>query len=278
MGRVSDKDVRRASECKAVLVYARLALPRTERANPAVSELSLAADLRNFLVAFVLVVAGLLPIVNPVGSAPLFLAMTAGSSDAARRQLAWRVAINSFVLLMGSLIFGAFVLKVFGLSVPVVQVAGGAVLCALGWNMLHHDPSAPTDVVALPDDKALLRAFYPLTLPLTVDPGAIAVAITLGANHAHGVERIAVGFIAGTCAVGLIAITVWLAYRYATRVGLWLGHSRTMVVLRLSAFIMLCIGVEIAWNGAKALLSELPLATAPPAVAAPQAVPPAAPR
>jgi multiple antibiotic resistance protein len=260
-----------------VLVYPRPALPSIERTNSAVPELSLAADLRNFLVAFVLVLAGLLPIVNPVGSAPIFLAMTAGSSDAARRQLAWRVAVNSFVLLMGSLIFGAFVLKVFGLSVPVVQVAGGAVLCALGWNMLHHDPSVPSEAVALPDDKVLLRAFYPLTLPLTVDPGAIAVAITLGANHAHGVERVLVGFIAATCAVGLIAVSVWLAYRYATRVGLWLGHSRTMVVLRLSAFIMLCIGVEIAWNGARALLSELPLATAPAAVATPATVPAAAP-
>jgi multiple antibiotic resistance protein len=234
-----------------------------------VPEFSIAGDLRNFLVAFLLVVAGLLPIVNPVGSAPIFLAMTAGSSAAARRQLAWRVAINSFLLLMGSLIFGAFVLKLFGLSVPVVQVAGGAVLCALGWNMLTHEPATPAEAEALPDDKALLRAFYPLTLPLTVDPGAIAVAITLGANHAHGVERVVIGFIAALCAVGLIAIFVWLAYRYAERVGSWLGHSRTMVVLRLSAFIMLCIGVEIAWNGAKALLSELPFATTPGVAAAP---------
>lgn len=245
-------------------------------------DISLATDLRNFLVAFGLVVAGLLPIINPLGSAPIFLAMTTGSSDAARRQLAWRIAINSFVLLMGSLIFGAFVLKLFGLSVPVVQVAGGAVLCALAWNMLTGEPAAAAETEALPDDKALLRAFYPLTLPLTVDPGAISVAITLGANHAHGVERMLVSFVASLCAVGLIAVTIWLAYRYAKRVGQWLGHSRTMVVLRLSAFIMLCIGVEIMWNGTRALLSELPFAVPPAAVAAPAetsaGTPPVAPR
>ena len=232
-------------------------------------EPSLAADSRNFLVALVLIIASLLPIVNPVGSAPMFLAMTAGSSGVARRKLATKIAINSFVLLMGSLIFGAFVLKLFGLSVPVVQVAGGAVLCALGWNLLTNESPPPADVTPLPDERALLRAFYPLTLPLTVDPGAISVAITLGANHAHGVERVAVGFAAALCAVGLIALTVLLVYRYAERVGLWLGHSRTMVVLRLSAFIMLCIGVEIGWNGVKALLTELPFATAPAAVVAP---------
>ncbi|MEO6564767.1 MAG: MarC family protein, partial [Casimicrobiaceae bacterium] len=87
-------------------------------------DLAITTDLRNFVVAFALVVGGLLPIVNPVGSAPMFLAMTAGSSRKARQQLALQIAINSFLLLMGSLIFGAFVLKLFGLSVPVVQVAG----------------------------------------------------------------------------------------------------------------------------------------------------------
>lgn len=250
-----------------MLVYPRRGFPRSTCAFPTVPDFSLATDLRNFLVAFGLVVAGLLPIINPLGSAPIFLAMTAGSSDAARRQLAWRIAINSFLLLMGSLIFGTYVLKLFGLSVPVVQVAGGAVLCALAWNMLTGEPTAATETAALPDDKALLRAFYPLTLPLTVDPGAISVAITLGANHARGVERVLVAFAASLCAVGLIAVTIWLAYRYAKRVGLWLGHSRTMVVLRLSAFIMLCIGVEIMWNGAKALLMELPFVNAPAPVA-----------
>ncbi len=254
-----------------MLVYPRRVSLRPTCAFAIVFDLSLTADLRSFLSAFALVVAGLLPIVNPAGSAPIFLAMTAGSSDAARRQLAWRIAINSFVLLMGSLIFGAFVLKLFGLSVPVVQVAGGAVLCALAWNMLTGEPAAATESVPLPDDKVLLRAFYPLTLPLTVDPGAISVAITLGANHAHGIERVLVGFVAAMCAVALIAVAIWLAYRYAKRVGLWLGHNRTMVVLRLSAFIMLCIGVEIMWNGTRALLSELLFATTPAAAAAPAA-------
>ena len=262
-----------AGRDEAVLVYPRRASLHPTCAIAIVPDLSLTADLRNFLSAFALVVAGLLPIVNPAGSAPIFLAMTTGSSDAARRQLAWRIAINSFILLMGSLIFGAFVLKLFGLSVPVVQVAGGAVLCALAWNMLTGEPAAATESAPLPDDKALLRAFYPLTLPLTVDPGAISVAITLGANHARGVERVLVSFAAALCAVALIAVTIWLAYRYAKRVGLWLGHSRTMVVLRLSAFIMLCIGVEIMWNGTKALLLELPFANAPAAVVAPVAAP-----
>jgi multiple antibiotic resistance protein len=224
-------------------------------------------DIRHFLTALLLVVGGILPIVNPVGSAPMFLAMTHGADDSTRAALAVKVAINSFLLIMGSLIFGAFVLKVFGLSIPVVQVAGGAVLFALGWNLLHSDPGQPVEENPLSMDVMIMRAFYPLTLPLTVDPGAIAVAITIGANHAKGVERVLIGLIAGITGTIVISLCVWFAYRYARRVATWLGHTRTMVVLRLSAFIVLCIGVEIMWNGIKALVSDL--TSSPPAASSP---------
>ncbi|HTP98287.1 MAG TPA: MarC family protein [Casimicrobiaceae bacterium] len=227
-------------------------------------------DLRNYLTALLLVVGGLLPIVNPVGSAPMFLAMTHGADESTRATLALKVAVNSFVLIMGSLIFGAYVLKVFGLEVAVVQVAGGAVLCALGWNLLNSEPSAPVEA-PVSVDSVILRAFYPLTLPLTVDPGAISVAITIGANHAHGVTRVVIGLFAGITGTAIIAASVWVAYRYAERIAQWLGHTRMMVVLRLSAFIVLCIGVEITWNGVKALASEV--AFTPPTAPAPTAPP-----
>ncbi|MFO1324111.1 MAG: MarC family protein [Burkholderiales bacterium] len=233
-------------------------------------------EVRFFLSALLIVVGGILPIVNPVGSAPMFLAMTRGADEPTRARLAVIIAINSFVLIMGSLIFGAFVLRVFGLSVPVVQVAGGAVLCALGWNLLNSDAAPPpADTQPLPYDTVILRAFYPLTLPLTVDPGAISVAITVGANHAHGVERVLIGFAGGITGTLVISLCVWLAYRYAPRVARWLGHARLMVVLRLSAFIVLCIGVQIAWNGVRALASELEFA--PPAAHPPATAPKAAP-
>lgn len=226
-------------------------------------------ELRFFLTALLLVVGGILPIVNPVGSAPMFLAMTHGADPDTRRMLAFKVALNAFILLMASLIFGAFVLKLFGLSIPVVQVAGGAVLCALGWNLLTSDAPAPADTPPIPSHVVILRAFYPLTLPLTVDPGAISVAVTIGANHAHGVDRLLIGFLAAILGTGLIAFSVWICYSYAERVARWLGHTRMMVVLRLSAFIVLCIGVQISWNGIKALVAELPLAAS--ATAAPAA-------
>src|SRR5664279_5500724 len=120
-------------------------------------------DLRQFLGAILLVVGAILPIVNPIGSAPMFLAMTHGSDSDTRRTLATRVAINSFLLLLGSLIFGNFVLRMFGLSVPVVQLAGGLVLCAMGWKILAEDSPTPQAQAAPQDSSAIARAFYPLT-------------------------------------------------------------------------------------------------------------------
>jgi multiple antibiotic resistance protein len=215
-------------------------------------------DLRQFLGAILLVVGAILPIVNPVGSAPMFLAMTHGADSATRRTLAVRVAINSFLLLLGSLIFGNFVLRLFGLSVPVVQLAGGLVLCAMGWNILAEDAPSPAPDSAPRDDFAIARAFYPLTLPLTVDPGAISVAVTIGANHSSSITRVIIAILGAIVGVAIIAASVWLTYRYAERVAAWIGHTRLAAVLRLSAFIVLCIGVQIAWNGARALLEELP--------------------
>ena len=236
-------------------------------------------DLQQLLRAILLVVGAILPIVNPVGSAPMFLAMTHGADSSTRRTLAGLVAVNSFVLLLGSLIFGNFVLRLFGLSVPVVQLAGGLVLCSLGWRMLTDDAtSAPTSTGPI-DANFLSRAFYPLTLPLTVDPGAISVAVTIGANHSSSITKILIALLGAIIGVAIISGTVWLTYRYAEHVAKWLGHSRLMVVLRLSAFIVLCIGVQIAWNGVRALYAELgapPTATAtalPGAAPVPKAAP-----
>ncbi len=219
-------------------------------------------ELAVFVKVFLVIVGALLPIVNPIGSAPLFLALTRGADSGTRNLLAASVAVNSFLLLMGSLILGNFVLRLFGLSIPVVQLAGGLVLCLLGGRMLSDDTPTIPEVNTADDERAIARAFYPLTLPLTVDPGAISVAVTIGANHPHDLRTLLMGIVGSVAGVTTIAVSVWLSYRYAERVSRWLGHSRMMAVLRLSAFVMLCIGVQIAWNGVKGLLEEVRFTTA----------------
>ncbi|HXX47526.1 MAG TPA: MarC family protein, partial [Myxococcota bacterium] len=98
------------------------------------------------------------------------------------------------------------------------------------------------------------RAFYPLTMPLTVGPGSISVAITLGANPEHGARALAVTAAAHLVGVLFIAVSVYLCYRYAEPMVRRLGPVGTGVIIRLSAFILLCIGVQICWNGVHSLL------------------------
>src|SRR5664279_2389632 len=108
-------------------------------------------DLQQLLRAVLPVVGAILPIVNPLGSAPMFLAMTHGTDTATRQTLARHIAFNSFLLLLGSLIFGNFVLRLFGLSIPVVQLAGGLVLCSLGWRLLSDEAPTATKTDASKD-------------------------------------------------------------------------------------------------------------------------------
>jgi len=217
------------------------------------------SDFNQLMGAILLIIGALLPVVNPLGDAPIFLRMTPGCDEPTRVFLAKRIAFYSFFMMLGSLLLGSYVLRLFGLSIAVVQVAGGAVVCALGWKLLA-DVAKPADEALDPIHAkaiALGRAFTPLTLPMTIDAGVIAVAITVGAKQARSFNHAVIQLLAAVIGAGIIALSILLTYRYAQRVGRWIGHTGMIVVVRLSAFIMLCIGVSITWNGVKALLVEV---------------------
>ncbi len=214
------------------------------------------ADLRQIIEGILLVFAALFPIVNPLGGAPIFLAMTSAYTPAERALLAWSVAVNAFVLLLLSVATGTYVLEFFGLSVPVVQVGGGLVVSFLGWQLLQDPDALERPSLANAPSRRNL-AFYPLTMPLTVGPGSISVAITIGANHPHSVRSLLINGPSILIGVTLVAATVFVSYRYADRISRMLGETGMSVFLRLSAFILLCIGVQIVWNGASALLRTL---------------------
>jgi len=217
------------------------------------------ADLTQLIGAVLLMLGAMLPVVNPLGDAPIFLRMTPGCDEITRAILAKRIAFYSFFLILGSLLFGSFVLHLFGLSIPVVQVAGGAVVCALGWQLQADNPKL-SDAALDPTHAKLIaldRAFSPLTLPMTIDAGVISVAITIGANHAHSFRLAVIQLLAAVIGAGIIALCILLTYRYAQQGGKRIGDTGMIVVVRLSAFIMVCIGVGITWNGIKALLTEI---------------------
>ena len=203
------------------------------------------------LVAFVT----LFPVANPIGDASIFLALTQQYPQSAQRLLARKIAGYGFFLLAGWFLFGSIILEFFGISLVVVQIAGGLVVAATGWGLLNQkdDDSAGSQAPATLED-ALEHAFYPLTLPITVGPGCISIAITLGAHlrhqagpgWEHGFPR---HFIAALIGMFLLCVLVMVCYGNADRLERVLGKSGTTIVTRLSAFILLAIGVQIVWNG-----------------------------
>lgn len=208
--------------------------------------------------AVLVTVAALLPIVNPLGTAPIFLAWSRDLPPAARTHLAWVVTRNALILLVAAMLFGSHVLSFFGISIPIVRVAGGLVVLSTGWKLLHagDELDAPKSVMTEWQSETKKRGFYPLTFPLTIGPGSISVAITLGAgnalNRAEGLLR------GGAYLVGLVvvAVAIYICYRFSPRIGKVLGETGTSVFLRLSSFILLCVGVAIFWSGLTALLKE----------------------
>jgi multiple antibiotic resistance protein len=200
-----------------------------------------------------LVIAALFPIINPLGNAPLFLALTQDQTEAERATLARKVAFNGFVLLMGAIFLGNFILAFFGVSIPIVQLAGGLVVASLGWKRLNDSGQQPKATAPAAPGATEAKAFYPLTLPLTVGPGAISVAITIGANCPSTVQPYIADAISAVIGAIIVCIITWISFGYAGRLIRILGPGGLAVVLRLSAFILLCIGVQIMWNGADAL-------------------------
>ena len=207
--------------------------------------------------AFLLTFTGLFPIVNPPESAPFFLAMTKGISTEVRYTLARKIAINSFALLLGSMVLGPWLLEFFGIQLPVVRIAGGFVVTALGWKLLTQEQWSDHAAAELPgSNTAGTGSFYPLTMPLTVGPGSMSVAITIGSHkpgngyHLPDIALNAIGALAGLVA---IAACIYVAYRFADRLARMLGTTGLNVMVRLSSFILMCIGIEIMWTGYVAL-------------------------
>ena len=220
-----------------------------------------ASDVSEIVSAFVLVFAALFPIVNPLGSAPIFLSLTADCKEAERDRLALGVAINGFFLLLGSLLFGSRILEFFGLTVPVVRVAGGLIVASMGWKLLNEgsEPPERQAVKAEAPATSIGDSFYPLTLPLTVGPGSISVALTIGSRRPEGEPVAQAIMVAAAAVAGLfaIALTIYLSYRYAGALARILGKTGINVLVRLSAFILTCIGIQIAWTGLSALIGTL---------------------
>ena len=201
--------------------------------------------------------AALFPVLNPLGSAIIFLTFTQCLPEPAVHKLAVKIAINTFILLVVVLLTGSWILQFFGITIPIVQIGGGLVVAYIGWSLLNQSSNGSgTNQAAAKDvQEALGLAFFPLTMPITAGPGCIAVTLTIGAHElTRHVATTIMGELGAIIGIILSAITVFFCYRYADKLTNKLGASGKQVIMRLSAFINLCIGLEIIWHGVQGLI------------------------
>jgi multiple antibiotic resistance protein len=208
---------------------------------------------------FLLAFPALLSIINPLSGAFIFLGVTKRLSHDMRSNLARWVAIHSFIILNASIYIGAYVLEFFGISLPVLRVAGGLVIAMAGWNLLNSGDESQdqTAVDAITTREASRIAFYPLTMPITTGPGTISVAVALGTNRPDKVASLAVFLLAATLVTAVLSLMIYGLYRNADRVSQVVGPTGTTIIVRLSAFLLFCIGIQVLWNGAAELIASV---------------------
>lgn len=177
-----------------------------------------------------------------------FCTMTQNLSDKDRGFVAKRITIYSLIILLVCLSCGHIILNFFGISVGVLRMAGGCVLFAAGWNALNAptQEEQPTDTETnYSRNKLKSMAFYPFTLPLTTGPGGIAVSVALGSSLPRDI-----GHIAGTFVATLVTVAViWACYRYGDRISRAMGAAGADALARIFAFILICLGVAVWWQG-----------------------------
>ena len=200
----------------------------------------------------------MLSIINPFGIAFVFHDMTRWLTHRERARLARQIGINSFIVLVVAMFLGSRVLSFFGISLEALRIGGGLAVAAAGWTMLRAEPetaAAPTAMDTAPIER---MAFFPLTLPLTTGPGSIAAAIALGAERSGGSQDVLlVSALSALMVAASVAVCVWIAYAYAEVIARRIGTQGTLVVTKLTAFLLLCIGVQIILIGVSDALRPL---------------------
>jgi multiple antibiotic resistance protein len=204
-----------------------------------------------WLTAYLLAVPALFSIVNPVGGALIFRQVTAARTLAERASLARRVGVYSMLVMLGALWAGSFILRFFGISLGALRIAGGVVVALNAWALLsapeRHEERKQKQ--ASPAEAADDVAFFPLTMPFTTGPGTIAVAITLGGERPHGSLN-GIWYLTGASLAAItIAVSIWLAYNSATWLLKLLGPNGARILMRLTAFLLLCIGIQVLISG-----------------------------
>lgn len=218
----------------------------------------MAYELRTFIHLLFIGVVALFPVVNPIGTAFVVMPYFAHLDRAGKKQAVRKITLYAFCICTVTLIAGAWILKLFGLSIPVVRLAGGIMICKMGWEFLSSDKDnnvdSSKDVSEAKPHTIDDQLFYPLTFPLTTGAGTISVLLTLSAHGADAdLRQLAFNMAAILAAIVVMCLLVYVFFLNTQRIERYLGSQGERIFNRLIAFFIFCVGLQIAVTGLKAL-------------------------
>ena len=192
-------------------------------------------------------IVALLPLINPLASAPTFLAITEGDSHERRHSQLIRACLYMVAILVAFLVGGRFIMDFFGISIPGLRIAGGILVAGIGFGMLLGKNTEGTT-----DDeeaKAAARAkrdisFSPLAMPMLSGPGAIAVTI--------GFTSLATGltdYVAIILGILVVAGITYVVLNLSERTVRLIGVNGMSALTKIMGFLLLCIGIQFVVNG-----------------------------
>ncbi|MCX5591691.1 MarC family protein [Alcaligenes endophyticus] len=212
--------------------------------------------------SFLFTLATLLPMLNPPAAAPIYLTLTDGASAEDRTRLAKTVSINIFIMLSVAMIAGNIVLNLFGISLPIVRLGGGLLVISAAWRLVNATDSDTAQAQKMAStytwEQVRSKAFYPLTFPMLCGPGSISAALTVGATlHVPRIVDTGTNLLGSLAGMACASLVVYFCLRFASQFLYKIGANGTAVLMRLSAFILLCLGVQIVWAGFQELFLSL---------------------
>lgn len=218
-------------------------------------------DQHSFVHLLFIGIIALFPVVNPIGSAFIINPYLDDLSKAEKRNAVKKITLNAFSICVISLFAGHWILQLFGLSIPVIQLAGGIMICKMGWESLSSDKKQENTPAI---DNELERSmsiqgklFYPITFPITTGAGTISVLFTLSAHTArdHFIDYL-ISSSAIVCAIVVMCILIYIFYFNTKRIIQLLGANGEMIINRISAFLIFCVGLQIATSGILNLIKK----------------------
>jgi len=204
-----------------------------------------------------IVVFGLLPIMNPLSTIPIFMSLTKRMSAEKRRIQAKKACLYAFLILTTFMLLGNLIIALFGISLPGIRIAGGIIIMILALRMTFSGEDASSEVDSQPAEikKADIDySFSPLAMPSLAGPGSIAVVMGFSSQVPSG--QMILGHIIVIAGIAITIGFAFIALTSATWIGKMFGEHGMQAITKIIGFLLTCVAVQFLASGIKEFYLE----------------------